>query len=361
VFKPRACALHRFSLFFFLVIPSDYIMSTFDMYVDGAVASVCATLVSNPFDVMRTRMQLQGELCKRGTYRVEYRNMGQGMMVVARQEGFLALQKGLASAVLWQITQNGIRIGLYPAMRAEVSHIFHSDALYVSILAGALCGLVGNYASSPFQMVKTRLQGQQTTALRTMGAKEGGASSGPSAAASAPTQYAGVRDAFRKIYKQGGLRGLWSGANIAAQRTVVFSATQLTSYEVAKTRTCALTGWAASDIRVHICAAVFSATCIVVFVNPLDVVMTRCFNQRRVGPKVYSSNLAIAIGQVYRVEGIHGLYKGSLAVFSRYAPHNIVTFVTLEFLRKLREKYTNRSYTSESNIDNSIGFRKLKN
>ncbi|KAL7708559.1 mitochondrial carrier protein-like protein [Lotmaria passim] len=329
-------------------------MSSVDMYVDGAVASMCATLVSNPFDVMRTRMQLQGELCKRGEYHVLYRNMAQGMMVMAQQEGLGALQKGLASAVLWQIAQNGVRVGLFPAVRAELSHAFNSDAMYVSVMAGALCGMVGSFISCPFQMVKTRLQSQRNTMTTLHGRNLSMATTGEQ------YDYTGVRDALRKIYNQGGIRALWSGASIATQRTMIGSATQLTAYDFAKTKSCTMTGLSASDIRVHICSAIFSATCVVVFMNPLDVVMTRSFNHPSGGPKVYSTNLAAATWKVYCVEGFSGLYKGSVALFSRSAPHNIATFVTLEYLRKFREKYTNRSYTSGSEVDKSIGFRKFK-
>ncbi|KAG5498617.1 hypothetical protein JKF63_02903 [Porcisia hertigi] len=328
-------------------------MSSIDMYVDGAVASMCATVISNPFDVMRTRMQLQGELCKRGEYRVVYHNLAQGMLRVVDEEGARALQKGLLSSVMWQVTQNGIRIGLYPAVRAEMSHACGSDAIYVSVLAGGLCGLVGSYVSSPFQMVKIRLQSQRNTIVTAHGSVLTKATIGEQ------YDYVGVRDAFRNIYSAGGLRALWKGSHIAAQRTFVGSAAQLTAYDLAKPKLCEATGWAASDMRVHLCSAIVSALCVVLAMNPLDVVMTRSFNHRVGEPAVYSSNLAAATWKIYRVEGVRGLYKGSLALFSRSAPHNITTFVTLEYLRKLRERYTNRSYTSGSTVDKSIGFRKL--
>ncbi|CAJ1010561.1 putative Mitochondrial carrier protein [Leishmania naiffi] len=328
-------------------------MSTVDMYVDGAVASMCATVISNPFDVMRTRMQLQGELCRRGEYKVLYNNLAQGMVRVAREEGLRALQKGLASSVMWQVMQNGIRIGLYPAVRAEVSYACGSDAIYVSVLAGALCGLMGSYFSSPFQLVKTRLQSQRSTVATARCDVLSKATTGEQ------YDYTGVRDAFRKIFKAGGLRALWKGSHIAAQRTLVGSAAQLAAYDVAKPTICQRMGWSPSDIRVHICAAIFSASCVMCFMNPLDVVMTRSFNHRVGEPVVYSSNLAVATWKIYRVEGVRGLYKGSMALFSRSAPHSIATFVSLEYLRKLRERYTSRSYTSGSTVDKSIGFHRL--
>lgn len=340
-------------------------MSSLDMYVDGAAASAFATLISNPFDVMRTRMQLQGELCKAGEYHVVYRNLGQGMVRVVREEGFSALQKGLCSAVLWQIAQNGIRIGLYPAVRAELSHALQSDAGYVSVLAGASCGCVGSLVASPLNLIKTRLQSQRNTMTTLHGHHLSMSSTGEQ------YNYRGVWDAVRKIYSSGGLRGLWRGSSIAAQRTAIGSASQLSTYDSTKQTLCLRFGWAPSDIRVHVLSAIVSASAVVLFMNPLDVVMTRCYNNNSAhgaaaaggGPqaRAYSSNLALATWTIYRVEGVRGLYKGSLALFSRSAPHGIATFVMLEYIRKGRERYTDRSYTSGSTINKAIGFRRLDN
>ena len=44
-------------------------------FVLGATAACGAVLISNPLDVIKTRMQLQGELKARGQYNIAYRNI----------------------------------------------------------------------------------------------------------------------------------------------------------------------------------------------------------------------------------------------------------------------------------------------
>ena len=41
----------------------------------GGLASCGAVLITNPFEVAKTRIQLQGELQARGKYPVHYRNV----------------------------------------------------------------------------------------------------------------------------------------------------------------------------------------------------------------------------------------------------------------------------------------------
>lgn len=83
----------------------------------GGIGSCAAALLTNPLDIMRTRMQVQGDLCKTGEAVKHYRNIPQGLVRVAREEGICALQKGLAASMLWQFSQNGLRIGLYPILQ----------------------------------------------------------------------------------------------------------------------------------------------------------------------------------------------------------------------------------------------------
>lgn len=56
-------------------------------FVVGATAACGACLISNPLDVLKTRMQLQGELRARGHYTVVYRNIIHAAYAVAKVSG----------------------------------------------------------------------------------------------------------------------------------------------------------------------------------------------------------------------------------------------------------------------------------
>lgn len=143
----------------------------------GGVSTALACCLSNPFDVLKVRMQLQGELQGKGTYRVHYRNVVHAAWTIARTEGLLALQKGLGPAVVYQFVMNGTRLGLYQTLvntgftrpKAEMvakgaggsissgSRSPSSDFAR-SVLAGALGGGLGGLVASPLYLVKTQLQ-----------------------------------------------------------------------------------------------------------------------------------------------------------------------------------------------------------
>lgn len=79
---------------------------------------------TNPFDVIKTRQQLQGELVaiKRGVKDLElkkelrkqpYKNIFQSVKSILKAEGLAGLQKGLPSALAFQFCMNSIRLGTY--------------------------------------------------------------------------------------------------------------------------------------------------------------------------------------------------------------------------------------------------------
>jgi solute carrier family 25 protein 34/35 len=62
----------------------------------GALAACGAVTFTNPFEVIKTRMQLQGELSK--TSAVLYKNAPTAFLTVIKNEGFSGLQRGLGVA-----------------------------------------------------------------------------------------------------------------------------------------------------------------------------------------------------------------------------------------------------------------------
>lgn len=61
----------------------------------GAVAACGACLLSNPMDVLKTRMQLQGELRARGHYVVVYKNIFHAAYAVAKVSDLIAVNSCL--------------------------------------------------------------------------------------------------------------------------------------------------------------------------------------------------------------------------------------------------------------------------
>lgn len=78
-------------------------------FVLGGLASVGATFFTNPIEVIKTRIQLQGELMARGTYVEPYKGIANAFYTVAKNDGLLGLQKGLSPALYFQFIINSFR------------------------------------------------------------------------------------------------------------------------------------------------------------------------------------------------------------------------------------------------------------
>lgn len=82
-------------------------------FLMSGVAACGACVFTNPLEVVKTRMQLQGELQAPGTYQRHYRNVFHAFFTIGKVDGLAALQKGLGPALLYQFLMNGIRLGTY--------------------------------------------------------------------------------------------------------------------------------------------------------------------------------------------------------------------------------------------------------
>lgn len=124
-------------------------------YFLGGLGACGACLFTNPLEVVKTRMQLQGELQSRGSYSRHYRNVFHAFYTIGRVDGLTALQKGLVPGLWYQLFMNGVRLGTYQTLinfgvtktsKGEVS-------LPKSVAAGAFAGCVGAAVGSPFYLV----------------------------------------------------------------------------------------------------------------------------------------------------------------------------------------------------------------
>jgi len=124
-------------------------------FVIGGLAAVGAGFFTNPLDVVKVRLQLQGELEARGSYKRIYKNTLHVGYLIAKHEGALALQAGLVPALIFQVVLNGIRLGAYKsAQRYEliVDAQGNTDVLRTALVSG-IAGCVGAALGSPFYLV----------------------------------------------------------------------------------------------------------------------------------------------------------------------------------------------------------------
>lgn len=124
-------------------------------FVLGALGASGAVCITNPLEVIKTRFQLQGELQRTGNYKIHYRNFAHAFYVVAKNEGMLALQKGLTPAMGHQVLMNGTRLGIFDIAQKKKWLLKEDGTVSMarSVVVGAGAGMLGGFLASPLGMV----------------------------------------------------------------------------------------------------------------------------------------------------------------------------------------------------------------
>ncbi|KAI9337695.1 mitochondrial carrier domain-containing protein, partial [Zopfochytrium polystomum] len=316
-----------------------------------------AVTFTNPWEVVKTRLQLQGELESRHSLATGalrggsgssaapppptrvYTSAGQAFVKIFRQEGLRGIQKGLAPAYVYQILLNGTRLGLYEPIRdvyqrtgdawgGRGAGTAGTGRVVAMVLAGATSGVLGASLASPLYLIKTRMQSYSAAPAASAAAAAGGGGSGAAAAASSAAvghQHSyvtrGTVGALAHVYRHEGVRGLWRGVDAAMMRTGVGSAVQLSSYDMCK-QALLKSGWfdRANEVVVHFGASAVTSLLVCIAMNPFDVASTRMYNQHVAADgkhgSLYKSGLDCIVKTV-RAEGVGALYKGFFAHYLR--------------------------------------------
>lgn len=300
---------------------------------------------------LQVRMQLQGELKSKGTYQIHYRNVFHAAWTIMRVEGILALQKGLGPAILYQFVMNGVRLGTFQTLvnrgmtadkekkrkeriennssststsnstSSSSSSSSGSGNLALSALAGAVGGALGGIVGSPLYLVKTQLQSRALQAI----------------AVGHQHHHTSTYQALRDIHRQHGLRGLWRGVEGAVPRLMLGSALQLSTFSYLK-EAVRRSGWVEDERWVPVLASLLSSVNIILFMEPLDVVRTRLYNQPTDarGKGIYYRGFFDCFSKVVEKEGFfHGMYKGAGAAYFRMAPQAILGLSFWDSFRRI--------------------------
>ena len=197
--------------------------TTTGAFIAGGIAACGAVTATHPFETVKVRLQLQGELQSKEVAVKKYRGVLHGVRVITQNEGIKGIYRGIGCAYIYQMLLNGCRLGFYEPLRARTTQLIFKDSkvqsLGVNIFSGAASGILGAMVGSPFFLVKTRLQ-----------------SYSPSLAVGTQHHYKNALDGLRQIYTSEGVRGLYRGMGASMVRTGAGSSVQLPTYFFAKRR-----------------------------------------------------------------------------------------------------------------------------
>ncbi|XP_047512670.1 solute carrier family 25 member 35-like isoform X1 [Pieris napi] len=296
-------------------------------FLIGGLAGVGAGFFSNPFDVVKTRMQLQGELQAKGQHAVYYKNIPHAIYTIVKHDGISALQKGLAPALWFQLVVNGVRLGIYQqADNYGLLRDEKNNTKFVnSVFFGSVSGMCGGFMGSPLQLVKTQLMSHSAKQI------------------AVGTQHAhpGMLNALSKTYRKNGLVGLWRGAHGMMLRNSTGSASQIVSYAMCKEWMDNNNMFQQSKYLPAFLASNIGAIVKTITLTPMDVIMTRLYNQGvdAQGRGLLYSGLADCAMKITKTEGVLAFYKGIGPSYFRQAPHSVLLLVFWDMLKDLQKSY----------------------
>ena len=408
----------------------------------GGASGALASLASNPFDVAKLRLQLQGERVppSSAASRVLYYDGVFGCLrTMVRDEGASALYRGIKAAMAFNLSMNMVRFGTYEALRSEHSRRSTTATATAaataatastnpaaatpppstappSFLANAACGAVAGVAGAavgaPFNLVKIRehaYTGSRRLATTTSTTTTAGAvrprpphwgglfsldhrpsslsphpsltishfssstappsSSAPSAPSAAYGGYqhrpaGGLYKTLLDMWSKeggggfGGHRAVFTGTQTLMARIALGTASQFAVYDAAKDTLVRHGGASPTSSLTHLASGVVSGAVTTVAFHPIDVLYSRMANQKVVvagrgrgrgggrgggggvgggggGGGAWYSGPLDCLKQMFKAEGVKGMYRGAAASFARVGTHTAATFVIMEQLKNL--------------------------
>ncbi|PWZ52814.1 Mitochondrial uncoupling protein 4 [Zea mays] len=317
-------------------------------FVEGGIASIVAGCSTHPLDLIKVRMQLQGEaaaaVAPQPALRPALAFHAGGHAValphhhhhdipapprkpgplavgaqILRSEGAAGLFSGVSATMLRQTLYSTTRMGLYDILKTRWARENGGVLpLHRKILAGLVAGGVGAAVGNPADVAMVRMQADGRLPLAER------------------RNYRGVGDAIGRMARDEGVRSLWRGSSLTVNRAMIVTASQLATYDQAKEAILARRGPGADGLATHVAASFTAGIVAAAASNPVDVVKTRMMNMKVApgAPPPYAGAVDCALKTV-RSEGPMALYKGFIPTVMRQGPFTVVLFVTLEQVRKV--------------------------
>mmetsp|Transcript_32850 Transcript_32850/g.104654 ORF Transcript_32850/g.104654 Transcript_32850/m.104654 type:complete len:303 (-) Transcript_32850:480-1388(-) len=178
----------------------------------GAGAGALSSAVANPTDLVKVRLQTDGQFKgPDGAYLPKkYTGMGHAFSSIVKEEGVLGLWKGVGPTCGRATALAAAELATYDEVKTQFLHKgLFTEGLLCTCATAFVSGFVSTVASSPFDVVKSRVMGQ------------------PLDAAGKPTLYDGMVDCFLKSSAKEGPMSLYNGfwpnfGRVVPRVTIVF-------------------------------------------------------------------------------------------------------------------------------------------
>ena len=269
----------------------------------GGLAGVVAQTVVQPIETVKVRLQAGsvGKMpCKYGG------SISNCFRIIMVEEGVHALWKGMYPSALRELSYSTLRFGLYKPIKVTIGCGSPRDTpLWKMMFAGGLAGGIASFIANPTDLLKTRMQNDQTNPPR--------------------STMAHTRD----IFAMGGVGAFWRGASTTVARAVTLGAVKMASYDTAKEVIETQLGQRKGATANTIGAAFLTAANTVFFTAPVDFIRT----QVMLGDG--SRGMARIAVDAVSARGPLVLWNGWLPQYMRILPYGTLQFFFMEKLANM--------------------------
>ncbi|KAE8447263.1 hypothetical protein EG329_010957 [Mollisiaceae sp. DMI_Dod_QoI] len=177
-------------------------------FISGGAAGACQVIFTNPLEIVKIRLQVQGEVAKN----VEGAPRRSAMWII-RNLGLIGLYKGASACLLRDVPFSAIYFTSYNHLKRDYFKESQTKKLGVLQLltAGAIAGMPAAYLTTPCDVIKTRLQVE---------ARKGESS------------YTSLRHCATTIFKEEGFKAFFKGGPARILRSSPQFGFTLAAYEV---------------------------------------------------------------------------------------------------------------------------------
>ncbi|KAJ2462365.1 hypothetical protein GGI03_004517 [Coemansia sp. RSA 2337] len=279
-------------------------------FVAGSLAGAAQVAVGHPLDTIKVRMQIGG---------AAFSGPIDCLARTVRSEGIRGLYKGMASPLAGCAAVNSLLFWAYSYGKfAQTGSLDVTPTLGQIAITGAGAGIVNSILASPVELIKVRLQVQNSTSI-----------------AAGATLFRGPVHLATHLAQQFGVRGIMWGFWATVAREVPAYAAFYTGFEFTKRRLAqALAGGDSSKLGAVplMCSGSVGGICYWTACYPLDVIKSRV--QNAAAPPRGLGYIASAAKDIMKEQGVKGFFRGYTPSVVRSIPAAGVTFATYELVMR---------------------------
>jgi solute carrier family 25 (mitochondrial oxoglutarate transporter), member 11 len=305
-----------------VAVPSK-LAKTLEPFVCGGTAATLASVVIHPIDLAKVRMQLYGQL-NPGKPIPSFPNV---IQTIVKNQGVLAVYKGVDAAIGRQMVYGTARIGLHRTFSDKLVEWNDGNPIsfFQKTLSGMASGSVAVCIGTPFDIALVRLQSDGMAEPKDR------------------RNYKNVFDALIRTTREEGITALYKGLVPNVLRGMSMNVGMLACYDQAKEVVAGLINdpmVGGPSISTQIGASAIAGFTAALFSLPFDVIKSRLMAMKidpTTGQMPYRGVLDCTV-QIAKKEGIVGFFAGFSAYYGRCAPHAMIILLSIESITAFYKK-----------------------